>query len=118
MLMILSSVVGPIGAHVPKENIMKLGFLARIEAKPEFAAEVADLLAGAVELARQEDGTLTWYAFRESETVFGIFDTFADEAGRTAHIEGPIAAALGANTDKLASAPSILPVDVLAAKAL
>jgi quinol monooxygenase YgiN len=97
---------------------MKLGFLARIEAKPEFAAEIAELLQAAVELARQEEGTLTWYAFRESETVFGIFDTFADEDGRTAHIQGPIAAALGANADKLAAAPSILPVDVLAAKAV
>jgi quinol monooxygenase YgiN len=97
---------------------MKLGFLARIEARPEYADAIAELLAGALELARSEQGTVTWYAFRESETVFGIFDTFLDEDGRTAHAQGPIAAALGeVAPTMLAVPPSIVPVDVLAAKA-
>ncbi|MFS8083386.1 MAG: putative quinol monooxygenase, partial [Ginsengibacter sp.] len=48
---------------------------------------------------------------------FGIFDAFADEAGRSAHLAGPIAAALMANADELLSEPpQIEHVDVLAAK--
>jgi hypothetical protein len=40
-----------------------------------------------------------------------------DEAGRQAHLNGPIAQALGANTSKLlAQAPSIERIDVLGTK--
>ena len=44
-------------------------------------------------------------------------DAFADEAGRQAHLEGPIAAALMANAEALlASAPTIERYDVIGAK--
>ncbi|HEX4789762.1 MAG TPA: antibiotic biosynthesis monooxygenase [Actinospica sp.] len=96
---------------------MKVGLLARIEAKPEFADEVAAMLGGALELALAEDATVTWFAFRESATVFGVFDTFDDEGGRQAHLAGPIAAALmEAAETKLASPPEIRPIDLLAVK--
>jgi quinol monooxygenase YgiN len=92
-------------------------FVARIEAKPERAEEVADLLTGARTLAEAEPGTLDWYAARTSPTTFWIFDTFGTEEARQAHIEGPIAAALMAKADELlAGAPEILPADVLARK--
>ncbi|MFE2722107.1 putative quinol monooxygenase [Kitasatospora sp. NPDC059327] len=93
------------------------GLLVRIEARAEHAEEVAALLAGALDAARAEERTVTWFAFREGPTVFGIFDTFADDAGRAAHLEGPIAAALMEVAPRLlASGPSISAVDVLAAK--
>lgn len=96
---------------------MKLGLLARIEAKPEHADDVAVLLAGALDLARAEDGTVTWFAFRESETGFGVFDTFDDERGRTAHLEGPIAAALIQAAETMcATPPDIRTIDLLAVK--
>ena len=92
-------------------------FVARIEAKPDKADEVAALLAGALPLAQAEDGTVDWYAARTSPTTFWIFDTFASEEARQAHINGEIAAALMAKADELlAGAPEILPADVLAAK--
>lgn len=94
-----------------------LGLLARIEAKPEHADEVEALLRRAVDLARAEQATVTWYAFRESATVFGVFDTFDDEAGRTAHLQGEIAKALMAAAETmLASPPDIRPIDLLAVK--
>ncbi len=97
--------------------MLQTGLLARIEAKPEHAAQVEELLTGAVELARQESGTVAWFAFRLSPTGFGIFDTFQDEAGRTAHLNGPIAAALmEIAPTMLATAPDIQQVDVLASK--
>jgi len=92
-------------------------FVARIEAKPEKADEVAALLTGAVALAEAEPGTIAWYAARTSPTTFWIFDTFGDEEARQAHINGPIAAALMAKADELlASPPEILAADVLAQK--
>ena len=96
---------------------MSLGILAILEAKPGQESAVAELLVGAEALARQEKGTVTWYAFRIGPRRFGIFDTFRDEAGRNAHLSGPIAAALMANADRLlASPPDIQKVDVLATK--
>ena len=95
---------------------MKLGLLVRIEAKPEYADEVAAMLADAQDLARQESGTTAWFAFRESATRFGVFDTFDDDEGRQAHLAGPIAAELmEAAKTKLSVPPTIAPVDVLGA---
>lgn len=92
-------------------------FVARIEAKPDKADDVARLLAGALPLAEAELGTVAWYAARTSPTTFWIFDTFATEDARQAHINGEIAAALMANADELlAGPPEILAADVLASK--
>jgi quinol monooxygenase YgiN len=50
-------------------------------------------------------------------STFAIFDAFADDAGRKAHLAGKIAAALMAKAPELlAEAPKIEQVDVLAAK--
>lgn len=92
-------------------------FVARIEAKPERAADVAELLTGALPLAQAEQGTVDWFAARTSPTTFWIFDTFADEDARQAHASGEIAAALTAKADELlAEPPQIMPADVLAQK--
>lgn len=92
-------------------------FVARIEAKPEKAEDLAALLTGALSLAQAEPGTVDWYAARTSPTTFWIFDTFATEDARQAHINGEIAKALMAHADELlASPPEILPADVLATK--
>ncbi|MFI8088478.1 putative quinol monooxygenase [Streptomyces sp. NPDC086080] len=96
---------------------LSLGLLARIEAKPEHAQDVHDLLTGALSLAEAEDGTLTWFAFRLGPTTFGIFDAFGTDEARRAHLDGEIAQALlGEGARLLAEAPDIRPVDVLAAK--
>lgn len=92
-------------------------FVARIEAKPERADDVAALLIGALPLAEAEPGTVAWYAAQTSPTTFWIFDTFASEADRQAHINGAIAAALMSKADELlAGPPEIFPADVLASK--
>ena len=90
---------------------------ARIEAKPEKADEVAELLVSALPLAEAEVGTVDWYAARTSPTTFWIFDTFGSQEAREAHIKGEIAAALTAKADELlATPPEILAADVLASK--
>lgn len=97
--------------------MLKLGLLALIEARPGKETEVAKLLDSAQALAADEPRTVVWYAFRVGPRTFGIFDAFEDEAGRTAHLEGRIAAALMQRADELLAAPpDIKKVDVLAAK--
>ena len=91
--------------------------LAHLEAKPGKEAAVRDLLVSAVALANQEARTKVWFALKLGTSTFGVFDAFADEEGRQAHLNGPIAQALMANASELFSkAPEIRPVDVLGAK--
>ena len=91
--------------------------LARLHAKPGKEGEVAEFLKGALALARQEDATVKWYALQIDDTTFGVFDTFADDDGRQAHLDGDIAAALMENAEALLSQPpQIEQVDLLAAK--
>jgi len=93
------------------------GLLAILETKPDKGDEMAAFLRQARELAVAEEGTVTWYAFRTSETTFGIFDTFAEEGARQAHLGGQIPAALGeVGPALLAVDPDIRQVDVLAVK--
>jgi quinol monooxygenase YgiN len=94
-----------------------VGLLARLEVKPGREGDVEKLLTGAQPLAQDEPGTQTWFAWRMGPTTFGIFDTFGDEDGRQAHLNGEIAKALMANADELLSQPpSIEPIDILAEK--
>jgi len=96
---------------------MKIGLLVRIEAEPEYADQVEAALRGARQLAEKEPGTVTWFAFRQDATTFGVFDTFDDEPAREAHLQGPIAAALGEIAQTmLSSAPVVSPVDLLGVK--
>jgi quinol monooxygenase YgiN len=96
---------------------MKVGLLVRIEAKPEYADQIEAVLRGAQQLAEEEQGTVTWFAFRLDPNNFGVFDTFDDEQGRQAHLQGRIAAALGEIAETmLSSAPVISPVDLLGTK--
>ena len=68
-------------------------------------------------MANAEPATPVWFALQFDRSTFGIFDAFPDEAGRKAHLNGPIAAALMAKaSDLLASPPVIENVEVLAAK--
>jgi quinol monooxygenase YgiN len=94
-----------------------LGILALLAARPGKETELANLLKSAQQLAVAEAQTVTWYAVQSGPQSFAIFDTFADEAGRTAHLEGRIAAALLGRADELLSSPpDIRKVTVLASK--
>ncbi|HEX3791040.1 MAG TPA: antibiotic biosynthesis monooxygenase [Pseudonocardiaceae bacterium] len=93
------------------------GLLAILEAKPGKGDELAAFLAQGRALAAAETGTVTWYAFKLSDTTYGIFDTFNDEDGRQAHLNGQIPTALGqVAPDLLAKDPDIRLHDILAVK--
>jgi quinol monooxygenase YgiN len=93
------------------------GLLAILEAKPGKGDELAAFLSQGRALAVAESGTVTWYAFKLSDTTYGIFDTFNDEDGRQAHLNGQIPAALGqVAADLLAKDPDIRTTDIVAVK--
>jgi quinol monooxygenase YgiN len=93
------------------------GILALLEAKPGKGNELGAFLTQGRELAAAEEGTVTWYAFKLSDTTYGIFDTFEGEDGRQAHLNGQIPAALGqVGPDLLASDPDIRLAEVIAVK--
>src|SRR6202023_410495 len=78
-------------------------------------ADAEAFLKSAQPLALDEKGTLKWYAIKIGAGKFGIFDTFANEAGRNAHLTGEIAKALGARASELfAIPPQVQKVEVLA----
>jgi quinol monooxygenase YgiN len=97
--------------------MLRVALFVRLKAKPGKEADVARFLESGLALANQEATTPIWFALRLGPATFGIFDAFADEAGRKAHLAGPIAAALMANASELlAEPPQIEQVDVLGAK--
>ena len=96
---------------------VKLAILALLEAKPGKGPELGAFLEQGRELAVAEEGTVTWYAFRLSDTQYGIFDTFETADARQAHLGGAIPAALGqVAPELLAAPPDIRTVDIVAVK--
>jgi quinol monooxygenase YgiN len=97
--------------------MLKHSLFVRLEAKPGKADEVAAFLQQGLQMANQETTTPLWFSLRLGPTSFAIFDSFKDESGRQAHLNGPIAKALMAQAPNLlATAPVIEPLDVLGAK--
>ena len=96
---------------------VKLGLLALLESKPDKGDELGAFLEAGRALAAAEPGTVTWYAFKISDTEYGIFDSFETEDARQAHLTGEIPTALGqVAPDLLAKDPDIRTVDVIAVK--
>ncbi len=96
-----------------------IALLVTLEARRGKEAETEAFLKSAQSLALDEEGILKWYAIKLGPGKFGIFDTFANEAGRNAHLSGDIAKALGARANELLTvAPQIEKVEVLASTPL
>lgn len=97
--------------------MIKYALFARLEARPGKEQEVADFLHAGLAMANQEAATPIWFALKLSPSTFGVFDAFESEAGRQAHLDGPIAQALMAKGEQLfARPPSIEPIEVLGLK--
>jgi quinol monooxygenase YgiN len=94
----------------------KLGLLITLKAKEGKELELSNFLNEAVNLARREEKTITWYSFRIDRSTFGIFDTFENESGREAHLQGAIASGImELAEDLLLDAPKIEKIEILSA---
>ncbi len=99
------------------EAATQLGLYVELNAKPDKIDDVAHFLKSAQDMVEAETGTITWYALRIGEATFAIFDTFANESDREAHLNGEVAKALMNNArELLTDIPVIRKCEVLAAK--
>ena len=97
----------------------KFALYVPLQAKPGKEREVAEFLRSAVPLVNDEPGTISWFAIQEGPSSFAIFDTFDDEAGRDAHLNGRVAAALMEKVkagDLFAKVPEISKLEIIAEK--
>ena len=100
--------------------MIKFALYVSLKAKPGKEQAVGDFLRSALPLVNDEPGTRTWYAIQEGPSSFAIFDTFDDEAGRNAHLNGRVAAALMERAragDLFAQPPEIIKLEIIADKA-
>ncbi|HEV8214884.1 MAG TPA: antibiotic biosynthesis monooxygenase [Gemmatimonadaceae bacterium] len=97
--------------------MLKHSLFVRLEAKPGKEDDVAAFLQQGLQMANAEATTPLWFALRLGKSSFAIFDAFRDEAGRKAHLNGPIAQALMEQAPVLLSSPPVIErLDVLGAK--
>ena len=97
--------------------MVKKALWVELNAKLGKEKELEEFLKSAQPLAEREKDTVSWYAVKMSPSSFGIFDTFADDAGRQAHLNGEIAKALmSKGKELLANDPKIHQIDILASK--
>ena len=88
-----------------------------LKAKPGKEQEAEAFLKQGATLAQNEPKTVTWYGVKMAPGVYGVFDTFDDEAGRDAHLNGDIAKALMAKApDLFANELKIERMEILASK--
>jgi quinol monooxygenase YgiN len=101
-----------------QENAMlSHGLLARLKSKPSQIAETEQFLKSALPLVQAEPATPVWFALRFGRGEYGIFDAFAGEEGRQAHLQGQVAAALTSQAPQLLDGSlDIERVEVLASK--
>jgi hypothetical protein len=91
--------------HQEGHSMEAIGLLVTLEARAGKEADAEAFLRASQPLALNEQATLKWYAIKIGPRKFGIFDTFANEAGRNAHLTGDIAKALGARASELFEVP-------------
>ena len=88
-----------------------------LKAKPGKEADVEAFLKQGANMSNNEAQTVTWYGVKMGPGMYGVFDTFNDEAGRDAHLNGEIAKALMANASTLFSNEiKIEKMEILASK--
>ena len=95
----------------------KLAIWVMLKAKPGKENDVEAFLKQGASMAQDEPQTVTWYGVKIAPGMYGVFDTFDDEAGRDAHLTGSIAQALMANAAELFSNEiKIEKMDILGSK--
>jgi quinol monooxygenase YgiN len=88
-----------------------------LKAKPGKEQEVEEFLKTGATMSHDEPETVTWYGVKMAPGMYGVFDTFNDDHGRDAHMNGEIAKALMAKApDLFANELKIEKMEILASK--
>jgi quinol monooxygenase YgiN len=103
--------------HEGEIDMNKVGILVTLQARPGKEREVEEFLSLATSLVAAEVGTTAWFAFKIGPATFGIFDTFGNEEGRRAHVNGEVAKALFGRAEELfVTHPQVQMVDIVGEK--
>lgn len=95
--------------------MVTVGLLVTMTATPGKEQELAEFLRSSVSVAQGEPDTAAWFAMRLGDASFGVFEVFAGQAGRSAHLQAANELVARAG-ELLAEPPEMRPLDVLAAK--
>ncbi|BFP39461.1 hypothetical protein FGF1_03060 [Flavobacteriaceae bacterium GF1] len=102
-----------------KQGIHNKGLLVIMKAKVGKSKAVETFLDSGRQLVADEPGTLSWYALKLDDSTYAIFDTFAANTGRDAHLKGKIAQSLmekaSVNLENFKTS-DIQKIDILAVK--
>jgi quinol monooxygenase YgiN len=91
-----------------------VGLFIRVEAKPDKVPEVEATLKSVVDLVRAEGKAVVWFGLRLGPTSFAIYDAFANDADRQAHLEANGPALRAAGAELFVEPPTIEHVDIVA----
>lgn len=95
----------------------KVALYVPMQARAGKEKDVAALLSGAAARVADEPGTAAWYAMDMGRGQFAIFEVFADEQARDAHLTGSVAGALiGRAGELFERTPELKGAEVMAAK--
>ena len=98
-------------------KMAKYALYVSLKAKSGKEKDIEAFLKQGAEMAKKEAGTVSWFGLKEGEGHYSVFDTFNDEAGRDAHLNGEIAKALMAKWSELFEGqPQINKIDIVAEK--
>lgn len=102
-----------------KVGFQNKGLLVIMKAKEGKSTDVENFLNTGMQLVGDESKTVSWYAIKIDESTYAIFDTFAEDTGRDAHLTGKVAAALMENAPVILEgfeASAIQKIDIIASK--
>ncbi|HWD79043.1 MAG TPA: antibiotic biosynthesis monooxygenase [Kribbella sp.] len=94
--------------------MVTVGLLIRIEARPGRADEVEARFKEVVDIVRAEAKAVAWFALRLGPTSFAIYDVFANDDDRQAHLDANGPALRAAGADLFVDEPEVQYVDVVA----
>ena len=94
--------------------MVTVGLFIKVEAKPGKVAEVEAMLKTAVEAVRREEKAVCWFGLRLGPTTFAVYDAFADDEDRQAHLAANSAALREAGAELFAAPPTVEHVDIVA----
>ena len=90
-----------------------------LKVKEGKASDVENFLLGGKKLVDDKPETVSWHAIQLDNNTYAIFETFAGNDGRDAHLNGKVAAALVENAPEILkgfSAETIQMIHILASK--
>jgi quinol monooxygenase YgiN len=94
--------------------MITVGLLIRVEAKPDKVAEVEAALKSAVAPVRAEGKAVVWFGLRLGPTTFAIYDAFANDDDRQAHLKANFEALRAAGAELFAEPPTVEHIDIVA----